>query len=263
VIAVLITLAIVAILAGVVLGTLRLHRFTLICDGDVLRNSRGLRGKRAATIPVVRVQAVCIVEGFWRMLLGYCSLQVDVAGFGRANINQRMLFPLVRIDRAEALIRRALPELPCPGKSLLVLPARVHRRYLTMPLEYAAGFTLLMLFLPGWWELLAVLPLPLGYVLGVTRAREARWRVDDQSVVLRWRRLLNRNTVIAHRGGSQLTELSSSPWKARAGVAGFKMRFSSGRAAGIRYMVDSDSLFLLHTVGRASARKSAYAIANS
>ena len=252
-VAVLITLVVVAIAAGVVLGALRLNRFTLIRDGDVLRNSRGLLGKQTATIPVDRVQAVRIVEGFWRMLLGYCSLQVEVAGIGRANTNQRMLFPLVRIDRAESLIRRALPELPWPSQPLLALPARVHRRYLTLPLEYAAGFTLLMLFLPGWWKLVAVLPLPLGYVLGVARAREARWRVDDQSVVLRWRRLLDRNTVIAHRGGSQLTELSSSPWKAKAGVAGFKMRFSSGRGAGIRYMVDSDALLLLHAVGRAGA----------
>ena len=155
-------------------------------------------------------------------------------------------FPWCARIAQKSLIRRALPELPWPSQPLLVLPARVHRRYLTLPLEYAAGFTLLMLFLPGWWKLLAVLPLPLGYVLGVARAREARWRVDDQSVVLRWRRLLNRNTVIAHRGGSQLTELSSSPWKAKAGVAGFKMRFSSGRGAGIRYMVDSDALLLLH-----------------
>ena len=83
------------------------------------------------------------------MLLGYCSLQVEVAGIGRANVNQRMLFPLVRTDRAESLIRRALPELPWPSQPLLVLPARLHRRYLTVPLEYAAGFTLLMLFLPG------------------------------------------------------------------------------------------------------------------
>ena len=201
VVAVLITLVVVAIAAGVVLGALRLNRFTLIRDGDVLRNSRGLLGKQSATIPVSRVQAVRIVEGFWRMLLGYCSLQVEVAGIGRANVNQRMLFPLVRTDRAESLIRRALPELPWPSQPLLVLPARVHRRYLTLPLEYAAGFTLLMLFLPGWWKLVAILPLPLGFVLGVARAREARWRVDDQSVVLRWRRLLNRNTVIAHRGG--------------------------------------------------------------
>jgi putative membrane protein len=251
VVAVLITLVVVAIAAGLVLGALRLHRFTLIRDGDVLRNSRGLLGKQSATIPIKRVHAVRIVEGFWRMLLGYCSLQIEVAGIARANVNQRMLFPLVRTDRAESLIRRALPELPWPSRPLLVLPTRVHRRYLTLPLEYAGGFTLLMLFLPGWWKLLAILPMPLGYVLGVARAREARWRVDDQSVVLRWRRLLNRNTVIAHRSGSQLTELSSSPWKAKAGVAGFKMRFSSGRAAGIRYMVDADALLLLHTVGRA------------
>ena len=130
----------------------------------------------------------------------------------------------------------------------------MHRRYLTVPLEYATGFTLLMLFLPGWWEMLAILPLPLGFALGTARAREARWRVDDQSVALRVRRLLNRNTVIAYRGGPQLTELSSSQWKARAGVAGFKMRFSSGRTAFIRYMVASDALVLLHAVGRTDAR---------
>jgi putative membrane protein len=253
VVVVVITLVVVAVAAGLVLGALRLYRFTLVRDGDVLRNSRGLLGKQSATIPVRRVQAVRIVEGFWRMLLGYCSLQVEVAGIGRVNVNQRMLFPLVRMDRAESLIRCALPELPWPSQPLLVLPTRVHRRYLTLPLEYATGFTLLLLFLPGWWELVAILPVPLGFVLGVARAREARWRVDDQSLVLRWRRLLNRNTVVAHRGGAQLTELSSSPWKAKAGVAGFKMRFSSGRGAGIRYMVDSDALLLLHTVGRAGA----------
>ena len=244
--AVLFTLVAVAIAAGLVLGALRLNRFTLIRDGDVLRTSRGLLGKQTATISARRVLAVRIVEGFWRVPLGYCSVQVEVAGIGRLNANQRMLFPLVRTDRAESLIRRALPEVSWPSQSLLALPARLRRRYLTLPLEYAMGFTLLLLFLPGWWELLTILPLPLGYVLGVTRAREAGWLIDGQSVALRWRRLLDRNTVIARRSGSQLTELSSSPRKVKAGVAGFKMRFSSGRSAGIRYMVDSDALSLLH-----------------
>jgi putative membrane protein len=257
---VLLTLVAVAIAAGLALGALRLHRFTLVRDDDVLHTSRGLLGKETATISVNRIQAVRVVEGFWRMLLGYCGLQVEVAGIGRLNANQRMLFPLVRTDRAESLIRRALPEMPWPSQPLLALPPRVHRRYLTLPLEYAMGFTLLMLFLPGWWKLLAILPLPMGCVLGVARAREARWWVDDQSVVLRWRRLLNRNTVIAHRGGTQLIEFSSSPMKAKAGVAGFKIRFSSGRGAGIRYMVDSDAYLLLHAVGRVSARGPAHAV---
>jgi putative membrane protein len=250
VLAVVITLVVVVIAAGVVLGALRLNRFTLVRDGGVLRNRRGLLGKQTATIPIERVQAVRVVEGFWRMLLGYCSLQVEVAGIGRANVNQRMLFPLVRTHRAESLVRRALPELPWPSQPLLVLPTRLRRRYLTVPLWYATAFTVLALFLPGWWGLLAILPIPLALLLGVARAREARWRIDDQSVILRWRRVLRRNTVIAHRSGPQLTELSSSPWKSRAGVAGFKMRFSSGRGAGIRYMVDSDALLLLHRVGK-------------
>jgi putative membrane protein len=257
---VLLTLVAVAIAAGLALGALRLHRFTLVRDDDVLHTSRGLLGKETATISVSRVQAVRVVEGFWRILLGYCGLQVEVAGIGRLNANQRMLFPLVRTDRAESLIRRALPEMPWPSQPLLALPARVHRRYLTLPLEYAMGFTLLMLFLPGWWKLLAILPLPLGCALGVARAREARWWVDDQSVVLRWRRLLNRNTVIAHRGGSQLIEFSSSPMKAKAGVAGLKIRFSSGRGAGIRYMVDSDAYLLLRAVGRVSAQEPAHTV---
>ena len=114
-VAILVTLVVVAIAAGVVVGALRLNRFTLVRDGDVLRNSRGLLGKQAATIAISRIQAVRIVEGFSRMLLGYCSLQVEVAGIGRANVNQRMLFPLARTDRAESLIRRALPELPWPS----------------------------------------------------------------------------------------------------------------------------------------------------
>lgn len=248
--AVVITLVVVAVVAGVVLGALRWYRFTLIRDGDVLRISRGLLGKHAATISVDRVLAVRIVEGFWRTFLGYCSLQVEVAGIGRVDTNQRMLFPLLHIGRAESLIRSALPEIPWPSRPLLALPARLHRRYLKLPFYYAAGATLLLLFLPGWWKLLAILPVPLGLVLGVARAREARWQVDDQSVVLRWRRLLSRNTVIAYRSGAQLTAFSSSPWKAKAGVAGFKMRFSSGRGASIRYMAEPDALLLLHTVGR-------------
>src|SRR4029079_2832479 len=83
VVAVLLTLVAVAIIAGLVLGALRLNRFTLIRRGDVLRTSRGLLGKQTATISVRRVQAVRIVEGFWRMLLGYCTLQVEGTRLGR------------------------------------------------------------------------------------------------------------------------------------------------------------------------------------
>ena len=241
--AVLFTFAAVAIIGGVAVGVLRFHRFTLTRDGGVLHSSRGLLAKQAATIPVHRVQAVRVVEGLWRLLFGYCRLEVEVAGVGVTSVDQRLLFPLVRVDRVEALVEEALPELPRPSLPLEALPARLHRRYLTLPLEYAAACTLLMLlFLPGWWAVLAALPVPLGSLLGVARAREAGWLLDDSCVALRWRWLLNRYTVIARRSGAQVVALSSSQRKVKAGVAGFSMRFSSGRSATIRYMVYSLSL---------------------
>jgi putative membrane protein len=250
IVAVLVALVVVAIVGGVVFGALRLNRFTLIRDGEVIRNTRGLLGKQSATIPVRRIQAVRIVEGFTRGLLGYCTLQVEVAGFGRANTNQRMLFPFVRTERAPALIRRVLPELALPEQPLRPIPRRIYRKYYVVPLNYAYGFTLLALFLPDWWALLAALPIPLALVLGYFRGREARWGLDEETVVLRWRRIFARNTVIAHRTGVQSVEWDSSPWKAKAHVAGFIMHFSSGRQAKIRYMVDADALMLLHAVGR-------------
>jgi putative membrane protein len=251
--AVLTTLVVIAIGGCVAIGA-RLYRFALIRDGDSLRTSRGLLGKQAAAIQVDRVQAVRLVEGLWRLPFGYCRLEVEVAGVGVPGVGQRLMFPLVRVDRAEALIRQALPELPRPRGPLTVLPARLHRRYLTLPLEYATAFALLMLFLPSWWALLAAVPIPVGYLLGVARARECRWLVDDECVVLRWRWFLNRHTVIAHRGGAQFVELSTSRRKAKAGVAGFSMQFSPWRTATIRYMVDSDALLLLHVVGRDSRK---------
>ncbi len=249
-VAVIVALVTIAIVLGVVNSALRLNQFTLIRDGDVLRKSAGLLGTQSGTIPVKRVQAVRIVEGLWRAPFGYCSLQVEVAGIGVANNARRTLFPLIKTAEARALIARALPEMHWPAAPLQKLPEKIHRRYLTVPLEYGAGFTVLSLLLPGWWRLLAVAPLPLAYLLGVVRARESAWQLDDEAVVLRWRRVLTRNMVIAHRTGAQRTEWASSRWKARAGVAGFTMYFSSGRRARIRYMLAQDAILLLRVVGR-------------
>ena len=151
-VAVLVALVVVAILGGVVVAALRLNRFTLIRDGDVLRNSRGLLGKQSGTIPVNRIQAVRIVEGFWRRPLGYCTLQVEVAGIGRANTNQRMLFPLVRTDRARALITPGAAGTAVADRTAAADRGPRPQTYKTLPLSYGAGFAALMLFLPGWWK---------------------------------------------------------------------------------------------------------------
>ena len=171
-------IAVAAIVAGVVLAALRLYKFTLIRDGDILRTVRGLLSKQSGSIPVERIQAVRIVEGAVQAPLGLCSLQVEVAGIGRTNTNKRTVFPLLRTANAAALVRRALPELAWPSGPLHPVPRAIHRRYLTVPLWWGLGFTVVLLFLPDWWTLLAVLPVPVAIVVGVLSGREAAWRLD-------------------------------------------------------------------------------------
>ena len=188
------------------------------------------------------------------MRLGYCSLQVEVAESGGPTSISECSSPWCgrscRILDPTGPARATVAESALVGSSDTCTPplshgaARICRgfhRAGTVPARLVGAVGC---FLRYRWA---------SYSAPPVRAREAGWQVDDQSVVLRWRRLLNRNTVIARRHGPQLTELSSSPWKARAGVAGFTMRFSSGRGASIRYMADSDALMLLHRVGRGGA----------
>ena len=99
-VAVLITLVVVAIVAGVVVDALRLHRFTLICALRGAAYQPGLGGQANGDHPRRPGAGRSYCRGVLAMPLGYCSLQVEVAGIGRANTNQRMLFPLVRADRA-------------------------------------------------------------------------------------------------------------------------------------------------------------------
>ena len=58
--------------------------------------------------------------------------------------------------------------------------------------------------------MLALLPCPLALILGYFRAREARWQIDEETVTLRWRRILVRSTVIAHRSGVQSVEWTAA-----------------------------------------------------
>src|SRR5919107_2826028 len=64
-------------------GTVLAHfGFTLSREGDFLYIKRGLLERREATIPLGRIQAVRISEGFLRQPFGLASLRVESAGYG-------------------------------------------------------------------------------------------------------------------------------------------------------------------------------------
>lgn len=248
--------AALAVAAGIALTSLRLARFTLVRDGEHLRISRGLLAQRSGTIPVDRVQAVRVVEGWWRRMIGYCSLEVEVAGLSTSNDTERMLFPLLRTSTAAALVEQALPELQWHPAPLTVVPTRARRRYFTLPVLAALVLTSGLVLLPGWGRYLAIAPVPLALLLGWGQAADAAWSLDATTVTLRWRRVLSRHTVIARRRRVQLTEVTRTPFQRRAGLAGVRLSLSSRRKARLRHLELSDAQMLLHAVGRRGPRAS-------
>jgi len=246
----------IAVLAGIALTSLRLARFTLVRDGDRLRVSRGLIAQRSGTIPVDRVQAVRMVEGCWRRMLGYCALEVEVAGLSSSNDTERTLFPLVRVEDAADLVNRALPELAWRPAPLTPVPTSARRRYFTLPVLTAAVLTFFCALLPGWAAALALAPIPMALCLGWAQSADAAWLLDDSTITLRWRRVLARHTVIARRHRVQITQISATGWQRRAGLAGVRLLLSSRRRARIRQLPTSDAVLLLHAVGRGPATPS-------
>ncbi len=240
----------IAVLAAVTLTSLRLARFTLSRDGNRIRVARGLIAQRSGTIVVDRVQAVRIVEGFWRRPLGYCALEVEVAGLAASNENERMLFPLIKMRAAGELVNQVLPELGWQPRPLTPVPARARRRYLTMPVIFAVAVTALLVLLPGRAALLALVPLPVGVLVGASQARAAAFSLDEATVILRWRRIFARHTLIARRSRVQMTALTSTVLQRRADLAGVTLLLSSKRRARIRHLDRRDARFLLHAVGR-------------
>ena len=118
------------------------YGFTLAQSPDGIRIRRGLLGTVAETIPLRRVQAVRMVEPvLWRPL-GWCRLEVDVAGSpGRDNADgsgrmRKTLLPVGHREPAWQLMRLVMGADPPP----LSRPPRRARR--KAPLSYhflAAG----------------------------------------------------------------------------------------------------------------------------
>lgn len=242
----------VAVLAGIALTSLRLARFTLVREGQRLRITRGLIAQRSGTIPVDRVQAVRIVEGLWRRLFGYCALEVEVAGLSAGNDSERMLFPLLRTDRAAELVQSALPELGWRPTPLRAVPARARRRYLTLPVLVAVVITAAASRLPGWGAYLAFAPVPLALAIGWAQAGAAAWALDQHTVTFRWQRMLARHTVVAVRRRVQLLQITRTPFQARADLAGARLLLAPRRRARIRHLDAADATFLLHSAGRST-----------
>lgn len=235
-----VVLAILFVIAATVIsviGTALLYGgFTITRDDDRLRIRRGVLTERIGTIPLDRVHGLRIVESPLRQLLGYASVEAEVAGYAGQGEVSRVLVPLVRTAELPRVLPQVVPGYAWPDAPLAVVPPRARRRYLTVPLLLAAVPALALMLAPiGAARALAALPILVAAVLGSAAARDAGWHRADGTLTMRWRSFARR-TVLASERRLQLADMATSPFQRRDGLATFRVRLSSQRGARVRHL---------------------------
>jgi putative membrane protein len=237
VVALSILVGVVAWLLAIVSTILAFAGFELRLAGDQLHLAYGLIDRRRSTIPVRRIQAVRVEEGWLRQPFGLAELRFDSAGYGSNAGDAGVLFPLLPRREIGALL-----ETVCPAFAMDVaaspaerLPARARSRYIVAA---TIGWLILIIILvvafwwaplaQVWWGVAGLTLTPLFAVLGWLRFRDAGWALaDDGRFLLRWRSI-GRTTFITRRQRIQHRGLSSNPLQRRADLVTFHAAVPGG-----------------------------------
>ncbi len=239
-------------------GTVLAHfGFTLSREGDFLYIKRGLLERREATIPLGRIQAVRISEGFLRQPFGLASLRVESAGYGEDAGVSAVMFPLLPFGEVQALLRAAAPEFAV-APPLNRLPRRALRRYVfraVVPALVLAAAVALVSFLifDAAIGLLAVALVPPFALYGWLRFRDAGWALADDRLVVRSRGLA-RVTVVAPRRRLQSRSVLQNPFQRRLRLATFGTEVASGTGGSALAVTDLGFEDARHLVWALSAR---------
>jgi len=207
-------------------------------DGDRLRIRRGLLQRRAASVPVARIDGVAVVEGLLRAPLGLATVRLETAGYAEVQAAARTLFPLVRTRDVPALLAELVPGLDGSPPALEHPPARSLRRYVLPPalVGAAMGTAIAVAFGGGLtWLALPALATP-GALHGLLAHRAAGLHLGADRVVLRARRGTARVTLLARRRRLQEVSVRRNPLQRRARLATLALALGSGRRGRVRHL---------------------------
>lgn len=221
--------------------------FTITRTEDRLQITHGFLQRRQVSIPIRRIQAICLVEGILRQPFGFVALRVESAGFAVKGGKKLLLWPLLYRDQVTGFLEQYVPEF-AQNFELNSLSPDAGRRYafgLVLPLA------LVVLPLSWWfpWGKYALPLLPLSLLWGLWRYRDAGWGINGDMLALRFR-ILNRTTALIPRRCAQSFTISVSPLQRRAGLTSFNIPLASGTAFGLVHISKFDGDKLLKWVSR-------------
>lgn len=239
--------------------------FELRREGDRLLISHGLLERRRSTIPIARIQAVTISEGWLRQPFGLAAVRVESAGYGKTNAESGVLAPIIRRADLPMLLARSCPayaldQIPPP---LRPLPRRAERRYVLANvwtvLAIVVLVTALAIALPwsGWWWSLATFGLlPPAAAYGLLQFRDTGWNIVDADRFVIRLRGVDRLTAITLRQRLQERSVSQHPLQRRADLATFQTAIAAGGSGGRFSLVHLDAREAFDLMERLGPRRS-------
>ncbi|HEU0163944.1 MAG TPA: PH domain-containing protein, partial [Thermomicrobiales bacterium] len=246
--------------------------FELRHAGDQLTIQHGLLERRRSTIPLRRIQAVVLLEGLFRQPFGYGELKFESAGqAGGDDGRSGVLFPFLPMREMESLIARITPEyaLEIAPAAVRTLPPRAMQRYVVPGLGWTLGLGVLVnvLFwkwLDGiqWWTVAVFALVPIVTYIRWARYRAAGWFVSPVHLMMRWRTITGRVTMITRVQRLQHRSLTANPFQRRARLVTFRASVASGSSGGhfaLPQVDRADAEHLLWQLNRRNARAAAAA----
>ncbi len=232
--------------------------FELRRDGERLLVAHGLLDRRRRSIPLGRIQAVSAQEGLLRRPFGLAALRFESAGYGQDRAESGILWPLLRRDQVDDLLRRAVPGYAAPlvagGAEFAGPPPRARVRYLMADVWPLLGTALLALaasillprwleatftgvrdplpWLRPWWGLVPLALVPVALLQGAVRWRETGWRLDSAGRLVVRNGGLVRVTTVVPRRRLQRRWVDQNPLQRRSDLASFGGAIASGLTGG-------------------------------
>jgi putative membrane protein len=204
------------------------YRFTVSRDDTHIMIRRGLLERRRTLIPLRRIQAVHVVENIARQPLGYVTLRIESAGYGLADDQKLVAFPLLKRSQVPAFLERFLPEFaPTAHTPLHPVPRRVWKRMVLYPLPVPIALAAVLTGVSPTWGMWAWLLVPLSFLYHHWRFRDAGWALVNRVVAFRHRRL-NRVTTWIPGRAMQCRTKRHTPLSRRVNLAAFRTVLASG-----------------------------------
>ena len=259
------TFLVVSTVAGLVAGTrvlsialalVTLHDFRLTKNGDDFRVQHGLLTRLSLTLRRTRIQAVHQKASLLHRVFRRVSLRVDLAGGlaggnaqqnNQASARKLWLAPLCTPDKADELIRSALPDVSLHALDWQRLSPRARWRLFRLTcwlwLLFAGVPTLWFI---GAWALAIVLPvIPLLWLHAHLYVKHTGWALQENFFVLR-RGWVTRRLSIAPRNRIQSVHIAESLFDRRYHMASLSVDTAGASARAIRIpYLDRDSATVL------------------